>query len=82
MQLKEAEVLVKIGPEEPRSLASLHLPEVNVLRDKHRSLWRFYVFVAQKRCYKLKQISRACETYFGLENHLSALQSAQLYINF
>ena len=82
MQLKEAEVLVKIGPEEPRSLASLQLPEVNVLRDKHRNLWRFYVFVAQKHCYKLKQISRACETYFGLENHLPALQSAQLYINF
>ena len=82
MQLKEAEVLVKIGVEEPCSLASLQLPEVNVLRDKHRSLWRFYVFVAQKRSYKLKQISRACESYFGLENHLSALQNAQLYMNF
>ena len=82
MQLKEAEVLVKTGPEEPRSLASLQLPEVNVLRDKHRNLWRFYVFVAQKRQYKLKQISRACENYFGLENHLPALQSAQLYMTF
>lgn len=82
MQLKEAEVLVKIGTEAPCSLASLQLPEVNVLRDKHRNLWRFYVFVAQKRQYKLKQISRACERYFGSENHLPALQSAQLYMNF
>ncbi|MGM9992280.1 MAG: HD domain-containing protein [Candidatus Bruticola sp.] len=82
MQLKEAEVLVKIDEEEPRSLASLNLPEVSVLRDKHRNLWRFYVFVSQKRQYKLRQISSACERYFGLTNHLPTLQSAQLYMSF
>ncbi len=82
MQLKEAEVLIKMGSYEPVSLASLNLPEVAVLQDKHRNLWRFYVFIAPWRLNRVRQISQACEQYFGFSNHLPALQSAQLYMNF
>ena len=82
MQLKEAEVRLKMGSGEPQSLAGMDVPEVNVLRDKHRSLWRFYVFVHPCRMGRLKQISKVCEQYFGLENHLPALQSPQLYMAF
>ena len=80
MQLKEAEVLIKIDPQGPRSLASLKLPEVEVLREKHRNLWRFYVLVAPKRLSRLKKISQVCERYFQLENHLPVVQSSQLYL--
>ena len=82
MQLKEAEVLIKMGSHGPVSLASLNLPEVQVLQDKHRNLWRFYVFIAPWRLNRVRQISQACEQYFGFSNHLPALQSAQLYMNF
>lgn len=80
MQLKEAEVRLKTSVEKPSSLASYDVPEVNVLREKHRNLWRFYVFVAPEQLAKAKKISHVCEEYFGSENHLAALQSHQLYI--
>ncbi len=80
MQLKEAEVRLKVDPGAPRTLASLNVPEVAVLREKHQSLWRFYVFAAPERMGKVLQISRECEEYFGLQNHLPALQSAQMYL--
>ena len=80
MQLKEAEVRLKVDPGEPRTLASLKVPEVAVLREKHQNLWRFYVFVAPERMERALRISRECEEYFGLENHLPALQSAQMYL--
>lgn len=80
MQLKEAEVRLTVGPGEPCTLASLHVPEVGVLREKHQSLWRFYVFAAPERMARVRQISRECEEYFGVQNHLPALQSAQMYL--
>lgn len=80
MQLKEAEVRLTVGEGGPRTLASLNVPEVEVLREKHQNLWRFYVFAAPERMGKVQQISRECEQYFGVPNHLPALQSAQLYL--
>lgn len=80
MQLKEAEVALKVDPGPPRSLASLHVPEVEVLREKHRGLWRFYVFLAAERGDRLRQVSRECEEYFGVENHLPALQGGQGFL--
>jgi hypothetical protein len=80
MQLKEAEVRLKVDPGPPRTLASLSIPEVAVLRGKHEGLWRFYVFVAPERMGRARQISRECEEYFGQANHLPALQSPQMYL--
>lgn len=58
----------------------MNVPEVAVLRGKHQGLWRFYVFVAPERIGRVRQISRECEEYYGLENHLPALQSGQMYL--
>lgn len=80
MQLKEAEVRLTVGPGGPVSLASLNVPEVGVLREKHQDLWRFYVFVAPERMDQARQVSRECEDYFGVENHLPALQSGQRFL--
>ena len=80
MQLKEAEVLVKVGVDEPESLAGLDLPEVRTLLDKHKNLWRFYVFAAPEINGKIKRLARLCEDYFGIENHMSDMQSSQLYM--
>ncbi|HEY4001351.1 MAG TPA: HD domain-containing protein [Candidatus Xenobia bacterium] len=81
MMLKEAHVPVKVDTGPPRLLSSLGIPEVEALMDKHRNLWKFYVFVARHRAERLKAISTSCETWFCQANHLPALQSGQLYYN-
>ncbi len=80
MMLKEAHVPVKVDQDEPRPLSSLGIREVDVLMDKHRSLWRFYVFVAREREGRIQQVSEACEEFFTQANHLPALQSGQMYL--
>jgi HD superfamily phosphohydrolase len=80
MQLKEADVRVRIDSGPPRTLAELSVPEIKVLQDKHRDLWKFYVFVAPTASDKLKAIGAACEAYFQEVNHLPALQTGQLYL--
>jgi HD superfamily phosphohydrolase len=80
MQFKEAEVRVRVDPGAPRSLASLGIAEVAVLRDRYQDLWRFYVFAAAERLDKARAISLECEKYFGESNHLPALQGGQMYL--
>ncbi|GIW71002.1 MAG: phosphohydrolase [Planctomycetota bacterium] len=47
MALKEADIpVVEADGRALRTLAELGLPEVEVLLDKHRRLWRLYLFVA------------------------------------
>ncbi len=82
MALKEANVMVKIDETSPKKLSSLKIPEIDVLLDKHRDLWKFYVFIAPHLKDRLKQISRACEEFFGEENHMPALQSGQSFFGF
>ena len=82
MQLKEAEVLLKVDQSgQPRSMADMAVPEIEVLRQKHQELWKFYVFIAPKRMRKAAKISQACEEYFLQPNHLPRLQSGQLYLS-
>ncbi|MCA9793775.1 MAG: HD domain-containing protein [Candidatus Eremiobacteraeota bacterium] len=80
MQLKEADVLLKIDEGPPRSMSELHLPEIQVLREKHQDLWKFYVFVAPHLMERAAAISQACEEYFLEANHLPGLRSGQLYL--
>ena len=80
MSLKEADVPVRIDSGPLRSLRDLSLPEIKVLSDKHRDLWRFYVFVAPQYADKMRQIGAACEAYFQEGNELPALQTGQLYL--
>ncbi|MHB2019037.1 MAG: hypothetical protein ACYCW6_18980, partial [Candidatus Xenobia bacterium] len=81
MMLKEAHVLVKVDGGPPRMLSSLGMPEVAGLMDKHRNLWKFYVFVARERADRRRAISAVCEEYFGETNHLPGLQSGQMYLH-
>lgn len=80
MMLKEAHVPVKIDDGPLRLLSELGIPEVEALMDKHRHLWKFYVFVARHREDRLRAISAACEEYFSEANHLPGLQSGQMYL--
>ena len=82
MALKEANVLVKIDGGQPKMLSKLNIPEINVLLDKHRDLWKFYVFISPAHIDKMKMISRACEEYFCESNHLPALESGQMFFGF
>lgn len=80
MALKEANVRVRTDGGAPRSLADLSVPEIRVLQEKHRDLWRFYVFVAPAHADRLKAVGAACESWFQEANHLPALQTGQLYL--
>lgn len=82
MSLKEAYVKVKTDRSAPRELSSLKIPEIEVLLDKHRDLWKFYIFAAPGLKDRMKQISLACEEYFGEGNHLPALESGQAFFGF
>lgn len=80
MALKEADVRVRIDAGLPRTLADMVVPEIRVLQEKHRNLWRFYVFVAPEHADKLRSIGAACENWFQHPNHLPELESGQLFL--
>lgn len=79
MSLKEADVRVRIDSGPPRTLADLSMPEIRVLQEKHRNLWRFYVLVAPEHGDRLRAIGAACESWFTTSNHLPDLESGQLF---
>lgn len=82
MALKEARVPVKVDRGPPRMLSELAIPEVDALLDRHRELWKFYVFVHPRHAGKLKRIAAVCEEFFAIENHLPAFESGQLFLQF
>lgn len=82
MSLTEADVKVKTDGNPPVRLSSLGIPEIGVLRDRQRDLWRFCVFMAPHLSDRVKQISRVCEDYFGERNQLEYLQSGQSFFEF
>lgn len=82
MSLKEANVQIKIDMGIPKTLSKLKIPEIDVLLEKHRDLWKFFVFISPYHLDKKKMISRACEEYFCEANHMPALESGQMYFGF
>ncbi len=82
MSLKEARVQVKIDDATVCSLAELNHPEIKVLLDKHRRLWRFYVFVRSDGKEHFPAIADACEKLFGLPNMLPRQTRGQLAFPF
>jgi HD superfamily phosphohydrolase len=70
MALKEARVLVDLDAGPPRSLADLELPEVAGLLEKHRDLWKFYVFIAADEKGRAGALSEACSRRFGRPDEL------------
>ncbi len=70
MQLKEADIRVKVDAGAPRILADLRLPEVSVLLDKQRDLWRFYLFLAREQAERAGRAAGAAEELFGQKNQI------------
>ena len=54
----------------PRILADLRLPEVSVLLDKQRDLWRFYLFLAREQAERAGRAAGAAEELFGQKNQI------------
>ncbi|MEQ8767262.1 MAG: HD domain-containing protein [Planctomycetota bacterium] len=82
MALKEADIPVLVDSDQVVELSALRLPEIDVLLDKHRDLWKFYVFLAPDRVDRLDKLSRAAEEYFGFQNELGGLRSGQKFFRF
>lgn len=78
MALKEADVPVLLGARRTVLLKDLGLPEVEVLRKKHRALWRFYVFVAEERRAEAAKLARAAEEIFGHPNMMEIVERGRL----
>lgn len=81
MQLKAADVRVRLSEGAPRLLSGVALPDLQVLRERHQDLWKLYVFIAPKRVGQADRVSRACEAAFLEPNHLSELQGGQLFLD-
>ena len=80
MQLKEAHLPVKIDSGSFRMLDELPVDEIGILQEKHRRLWRFYVFLHPEKMKYADKLSAACEAYFGESNHLPKFETGQLYL--
>jgi HD superfamily phosphohydrolase len=71
MALKEAHVKVKVDSGSPVSLSDLRYPEVEVLLEKHRALWRFSVYLRRGREEMLQKAGHICEELIGQRNMVS-----------
>lgn len=80
MQLKEGKLPVKVDAGPSRSLDELPVDEIGILKQRHRLLWRFYVFLSPDQMGKAEALARACEIYFGEANHLPRFRSGQLFL--
>ncbi len=70
MALKEADMPVTLGRGRTMRFAELNTAEMEGLRDQHRALWRFYVFVSRRLAHRLQEAGDACEEVIGLPNEL------------
>lgn len=80
MQLKEAKLPVKVGTDEITMLDTLPVDEIGVLQERHRRLWKFYVFVHPDKMQLAEKLGEVCESYFRESNHLPRFRSGQLYL--
>ena len=80
MQLKEGRLPVKVDLGSARQLDELPVDEIGILKERHRLLWRFYVFLSPQKMGKAEALAKACEIYFGESNHLPRYRSGQLFL--
>lgn len=80
MQLKEGALPVKVDGGPPQMLDRLPVDEVGILKERHRRLWRFYVFLNSAKMDRAEALAKACESYFGESNHLPRYRSGQLFL--
>lgn len=80
MQLKETRLPVKVDTGSARLLEDLPVDEIGILKERHRRLWRFYIFLHPEKMRNAGKVAAACESYFGESNHLPRFQSGQLFL--
>ncbi len=78
MNLKEADVLVKIDHDRARPLNSLQNHEVLSLQEKYGKLWKFYVFIDPEYSQRMPHLAEAATAMFGRANELELIQKGQL----
>ncbi len=78
MNLKEADVLVRVDNRGIQPLISWKNKEVLSLREKFGKLWKFYVFADPDYAQRFPLISRTCEKIFRMPNELPLIQKGQL----
>ncbi len=74
MQMKEADVLVKVPKKGIINLASMvhEVPEIKGFIENYRNLWKFYVFASPEAIKKVgkERIRKACERHFGVKSEI------------
>ncbi len=70
MSLREAMMPALCGPGRIKRFCDLNSAEVRVLRQQHKALWKFFVFVSPKAACRRKEIAGTCEEILGFKNEL------------
>ena len=70
MGLKEADVRVILAGGKTPRLSELNSAEIQVMKDQHRALWGFYIFVSRRLAERLERAGDACREVIGLPNEL------------
>ncbi|MCD4653854.1 HD domain-containing protein [bacterium] len=78
MNLKEADVLVKVDNKRARPLGTWKNHEVISLQEKYGKLWKFYVFVDPDFTQRFSIVADLCKKILKQENDLPLIQKGQL----
>nr|HPQ39209.1 HD domain-containing protein [bacterium] len=78
MNLKEADVLVKVDSRRARPLGDWKNHEVMSLQEKYGQLWKLYVFVDPEFSQRHAIVSDVCERIMKHKNDLPLIQKGQL----
>lgn len=70
MALKEAHMPVIPAPDRVERLSEINSAEIQLLQQQHRSLWKFYVFLAPTLSERLEAAGHACEEVIGHRSEL------------
>ena len=70
MALKEAQVPARMGGGRMQNLAELNSEEIRLLKQQHRALWSFYVFIDRQGLKDVDKAGRVCEEAIGPTNEL------------
>ena len=66
MSLPEAEVPVRLNRGAVQPLSGANNSEIQVLKEKHRALWKFLVLVDRSRLERHRRVREVAEEYFGI----------------
>lgn len=78
MNLKEADVLVKVDTRRARPLGAWQNHEVMSLQEKFGQLWKLYVFVDSEYSQRFSIVAGLCEKIMKHKNDLPLIQKGQL----